>query len=300
MGKKFNDALQKARMIKTDEKYYADTYMDNIYLPQMPEKHIHMFEKGNGNELSPKNGKKEKAACIFSSSMLAYNFFSWIDKMHPLILDGIKYDRVVFEERFRVLRTRNSRANLDVVLVSEDKKTILLIESKFTEHFKLGPVKISNAYDDPNSYFPNIKGWERIFKQIRDRMKIGETAYFVGIKQFACHLIGISSVILNEDARKWFNQESWLHDGGLDLKGNETFIFKNIVFHPNEGEEKSRAEDYEALIKNFASGITFLPANLLFDNPIITYRDLWNMGLEKSINDDGLKAFLEKYLLVHA
>lgn len=298
MGKKFNDALQKARMIKTDEKYYADSYKDNIYLPEMPEKHIHMFEKGAGNELSPKNGKK--AACIFSSSMLAYNFFSWIDKMHPLILDGIKYDRVVFEERFRVLRTRNSRANLDVVLVSEDKKTILLIESKFTEHFKLGPVKISDAYDDPNSYFPNIKGWDRIFKHIRDRMETGETAYFVGIKQFACHLIGISSVILNEDARKWFNQESWLHDGGLDLKGNETFISKNIVFHPNEGEEKSRAEDYEALIKNFASNITFLPANLLFDNPIITYRDLWNMGLEKAINDDGLKAFLEKYLLVHA
>lgn len=230
MGKQFNDALKKVRMIKVDEKYYAGTYVDNIYLPQMLEKHRKMFEKGDGNELPPtKNGKKEKAVCIFSSSMLVYNFFSWIDKMHPLILDGIKYDRVVFEEQFRVLKTRNNKANLDVVLVSEDKKTILLIESKFTEHFKLGPAEISDAYDDPNSYFPNVKGWDRIIKQIRGRMESGEAAYFEGIKQLVCHLIGISSVILNEDARKLFNQKSWLHDGGLNLKGNETFIFKSIA-----------------------------------------------------------------------
>lgn len=301
MGKKFNDALQKARMITVDKDYYANTYVDNIYLPQMAEKHIRMFCKGEGKELLPKDGKKEKGACIFSSSMLAYNFFSWIDKNHPFIFDGVKYDRVVFEEQFRVLNNRNNKANLDVVLVSEDEKTILLLESKFTEHFKLGPVDISDAYDDPNSYYVNVEGWVPIIKQIRDRMNLGEKAYFEGIKQVACHLIGISSLILNNEARDWFNHNSWLHHiEGLNLKGDETIIFKSIVFHPQKGYEQTRAKDYESLNREFVSQIGFLPRNLILKNPIITYRDIWDMGLENSIKDNSLKEFLEKYLLVHA
>lgn len=301
MGKKFNDALQKARNIMVDKNYYANTYVDNIYLKQMAEKHIRMFCKGEGKELLPKDGKKEKAACIYSSSMLSYNFFSWIDKTHPLLFDGIKYNRVVFEEQFRVLKNRNNKANLDVVLVSEDEKTILLIESKFTEHFKLGPVDISDAYDDPKSYFANGTEWVQIIKRIRDKMDSGEEAYFEGIKQVACHLIGISSVILNNEARDWFNHNSWLHHiEGLNLKGDETFRFKSIVFHPNTKGEESRTDDYEALNRKFASDIKFLPANLLIDNPIITYRDIWNMGLETSLTDDNLKEFLARYLRVHA
>ena len=301
MGKKFNDSLQEARMITVDKDYYANTYVDNIYLPQMAEKHIRMFCKGEGKELLPKEGKKEKGACIFSSSMLAYNFFSWIDKEHPLLFDGVKYDRVVFEEQFRVLKNRNNKANLDVVLVSEDEKTILLIESKFTEHFKLGTVDISEAYDDPTSYFANGIRWVPIIKQIRDRMNSGEEAYFEGIKQVTCHLIGISSVILNDEARDWFNHNSWLHHiEGLNLKGDETFRFKSIVFHPNTEGEMIRSEDYEALNREFTLGINFLPAKLLIDNPIITYRDIWNMGLETSITDNDLKAYLARYLRVHA
>ena len=300
MGKKFNDALKKARMIEVDKNYYASKYMDNIFLPQMAEKHIRMFCKGEGKELLPKDGKKEKAACIYSSSMLSYNFFSWIDKTHPLLLEGVNYSRVVFEEQFRVLKNRNNKANLDVVLVSEDEKTILLFESKFTEHFKLGPVNISDAYDDPKSYFANGKEWAQIIKQLRDRMDSGEEAYFEGIKQVACHLIGISSVILNDEARDWFNHNSWLHHiEGLNLKGDETFRFKSIVFHPNTEGEKNRAVNYEALNRKFASNIDFLPANLKIDNPMITYRDIWDMGLEASITDNDLKAFLERYLRVH-
>ena len=300
MRKQFNKVLQKARDIPVDKNYYANTYVDNIYLTQMAEKHIRMFCKGEGKELLPKDGKKEKAACIFSSSMLAYNFFSWIDNNHPLIFDGVKYNSVVFEEQFRVLRNRNNKANLDVVLVSEDRKTILLIESKFTEHFKLGPVDISGAYDDPKSYFANGADWAQIVKQIRDRMDSGEEAYFEGIKQVACHLIGISSMILNEDARDWFNHNSWLHHiENMVLKGDETFIFKSIVFQPNTEEEKNRTVNYETLNKDFVSGISFLPKNLIIDNPIISYRDVWNNGLKTSIMNNDLKVFLERYLKVH-
>ena len=132
-------------------------------------------------------------------------------------------------------------------------------------------------------------------------MDSGEQAYFEGIKQVACHLIGISSVILNDEARDWFNHNSWLHHiEGLNLKGDEILRFKSIVFHPNTEREKNRAVNYEALNRKFASDIDFLPANLMIDNPIITYREIWDMGLEASITDNDLKAFLERYLSVHA
>ena len=83
MDKTFIKALSEAREIKCDEKGYASSYFDNIFQNEMDEKHIRMFCRGEGKELFPKEGEKEKAACIYSSSMLAYNFFSWIDKNIP-------------------------------------------------------------------------------------------------------------------------------------------------------------------------------------------------------------------------
>lgn len=301
MDNKFKDSLRVARGIEVDENYYANSYLDNIYPSQMAEKHIRMFCKGEGKELLPKDGKKEKGACIYSSSMLASNLFSWIDNGHPLEFDGVKYNRVIFEEQFLVLMSRHNRANLDVVLVSEDNKTILLIESKFTEHFKLGNVEISDAYYNIGSYFGDGSRWTGVFESIRDKIKNDEKAYFGGIKQVACHLVGISNVIWNEFARDWFNHNSWLHHiEGIDLNGDETFIFKSIIFCPNEGLEKFRSENYRELNKTFVSSIDFLPKNLIVDAPIITYRELWNNRVEKSITDEDLKAFLNKYLEVHA
>ena len=300
MTVQFKEALKKARGIQVDEAYYASTYEDNIYPPQMAEKHIRMFCKGEGKELFPKDGKKEKAACIYSSSMLAYNFFSWVNEEHPLHLGGITYNKVVFEEQFRVLQNRNNKANIDVALVSNDEKTILLFESKFTEQFSQSKVDIKEAYDDSDSYFDSGEEWIRVFKQIEERMKKDEKTYFEGLKQVACHLIGISSVIRNHHAREWFNQNSWLHHiNDITLSENKNYIFKSLVFHPKTKEESDRTADYMAKNDAFVSGITFLPKNLSIENPIITYRDVWDAGLRESIKDEELRHFLENYLLVH-
>ena len=311
MGKEFKDALKSARELKgADKDYYMPSYRDNIHGGRMDEKHIRMFCKGEGKELLPKDGKKEKGACIYSSSMLSYNFFSWIDKNHPLVLDGISYDKVVFEEQFRVLATRNNRANLDVVLVSEDGGTVRLFESKFTEQLdvKASLSSISDAYYDSGSYFEyeGVENWAKVFKEDLKGMVDGSSSrYYDGLKQVACHLVGISSMIRNAKARKWFNDNSWLAYA-LDLPaltGEENYIFQSIVFCPNTEEEKKRTEDYLKLNKVFVEEIKrlpdILPDNLSVDKPIITYRDLWNSGMEKSVEDPALKAYLEKYLKVH-
>lgn len=302
MDKTFVKALSEAREIKCDEKGYANSYLDNIFQNKMDEKRRRMFCQGEGKELFPKDGEKEKAACIYSSSMLAYNFFSWIDKKHPFFYEGIKYDKVFFEEQFRVLKNRNNKANLDVVLVSNDNHTIMLLESKFTEHFKTGKVVIKDAYFDPGSYFCKGEDWVSVFQNIQYRMDTSKDAYYEGLKQVACHLVGISSAILDDKARQWFNDNSWMHrleNIELSKENKTTFIFKSIVFHPKTKEEGTASQNYEKLNKDFIEGMDFLPENLRISNPIITYRHIWENGIRDSIQDSKQRAFLGRYLAVH-
>ena len=306
MCKEFKKKLVEARGIAVDKKnFYADSYQNNIYPGKMDEQHIRMFCKGGGKELFPKDGEKEKAAAVHSSSMLSYNFFHWIDEKHPLTLDGVRYTNVVFEEQFRVLSSRNNKANMDVVLFGknqEGEKTFLLFESKFTEHLNPKNIKvdIAEAYDDPEGYFAYGKEWVPVIKSLRERMSKDEATYFEGLKQVACHLMGISSVIENTKARAWFNRNSWLHDQfGIPLNGDEIFIFKSLVFHPKT-EEGKMSEEYEQKNKEFISNqIDFLPNNLNVRDPIITYRTLWGGGMKESIKNPDLIAYLERYLSVH-
>ena len=306
MGNTFIKNLINDCKIECDKRGYANSYLDNIFQNQMDEKHLRMFCRGEGKELFPKEGEKEKAACVYSSSMLAYNFFSWIDKEHPFCYAGIKYDKVFFEEQFRVLKSRNNKANLDVVLVSEDNNTILLLESKFTEHFKTGKIDIKDAYFEQGNYFCNGENWMRVFRDLQKRMAASaasKDAYYEGLKQVACHLIGISSAFLDDGARQWFNDNSWMHRlENIELKKeNKTdFIFKSIVFHPKAKEEGTASQNYEELNKEFVERIKFLPENLKISDPIITYRQIWNDGMRESIKDSKLRDYLtERYLAFH-
>ena len=297
--KKFKFQLRLARQIETDSNFYAESYLGNIYKGEMDEKFRKMFLNGGGKELLPNDGKKEKGACIYSSAMLAYNFFSWISENHPLVFEGVKYVKVLFEEKFHVLKNRNNKANIDVVLVSDDSQTILLLECKFTEHFKYKKVAISDAYFCPHSYYtisdsangshPHSSAWVKMMETLKEEMASGKEAYFEGIKQVICHLIGIC----NESASK-----------GKDAKSlytaNKNLIFKSVVFTPITEPEKTIAEEYIKYNKEFVSGINFLPENINISNPIITYRHIWNAGIKDSIQDPELKTYLEKYLIVHA
>ena len=140
-----------------------------------------------------------------------------------------------------------------MVLVSEDDNTILLLESKFTEHFKMGKVDIKDAYYEPGSYFCNGEDWVGVFQSLHNRMDASKDAYYEGLKQVACHLIGISSAILDDSARQWFNDNSWMNRlENIELKKeNKTvFIFKSIVFHPKTKEEGRASQNYEKLNKD--------------------------------------------------
>ena len=296
MTKEFIEALQNARGFESD---YANSYIENIFRP-MDEKYVRMFCGGGGKELLPKDGKREKAACVYSSSMLVYNFFSWINKDNSLEYEGVVYDKVVFEEQFRVLKNRNNKANIDVMLVSKDNNTILLFESKFTEHLSLANKVsyISDAYEMSESYFSNGNEWKDMIGALK-HLTCGKV-YYDGLKQVVCHLIGISSLVLNADSRKWFNNNSWLkYVEGIELDETKNYIFKSIVFHPRTKQDNELTDNYKILNKEFVGKINFLPDNISVENPIITYMDIWNAGMKESIKDNELKSYLERYLEVH-
>ena len=66
----------KERVDKSDVKangYFYD-FRKNVFTGKMDETYISMFLKGDGSELV------SKACAPHSSSMLAYNFFHWINK----------------------------------------------------------------------------------------------------------------------------------------------------------------------------------------------------------------------------
>ena len=281
-----------------------------------------MFDNGNGGELKGKDGNPAKAAAIHSSSMLAYNFFSWIDETHPFVYEGVKYDKVVFEEKLRVLEwstsdgkkfpKSNAKANMDVVLAGKNDEggtSLLFIESKFTEHLsnaRADLTKMVLSYSTPQCYFEKGGEWAELVEKWKEMARNNSNkVYFSGIKQDICHLVAISN-LMNGHTREWFNKEgaggkdkgSWLHYfRGLTLKGGEEVKFRNIVFSPPEKykDDCRYVENYRDLYDKFEQEVKkIIPAELNIG--LITYTDLWK-AMKPYIKDDNLGNYLQKRYL---
>ena len=111
--------------LNLDNKGYFKTLEENIY-GKMKMQYFEMFSNGAGKELD------EKARAVHSSAMLAYNFFSWINKDNEFIYNNIHYNDVQFEKKLNTIKGSSAPANIDIVLTSKDSKHMLFIESKFT------------------------------------------------------------------------------------------------------------------------------------------------------------------------
>lgn len=197
---------------------YLSTYAENVYFAgrkALTEGKFHdMFMAGDGHELedyTDENGKLHvaHARSIFSSSMLAYNFFHWISPEHPLILKGTTYDKVYFEVKFPVFakstkgRPVNRPSNMDVVLISDDCETVLCVESKYTEHTHNQAAEFADAYFTPSCYYKG-NPYRDSFIRFAFRYNGQKNGYYAGIKQYTSHLIGITNVMHDADALAWF------------------------------------------------------------------------------------------------
>lgn len=226
-----------------NNKGYLKCFLDNVYEQKMEPEHEKMFNHGSGSEL------QSKARAVHSSSMLGYNFFSWINEEHPFVWDDVTYTKVYFEVRLRTIKRSPAPANMDIVLDGTNKggkRVLLFIESKFLEYTNFDKMELSDSYIKPENYYVN-NPWNKVAESLIEMTK-DTKHYNGGLKQSFCHLVALNA-LEKPMALTWFNKNN-------DLKiENLTDIeirFMNAIFCPSEDyKEYERYCDYEKHYKSF-------------------------------------------------
>lgn len=275
---------------------YCMSVDDNVYPETMPDEYRKMFLNGSGNEL---NGK---ACAIYSSSMLSFNFFHWISPEHPFKMGRHTFTRVYFEVQMPTLQG-STPANMDVVLeeIHQDgKRTLLFIESKFTEHFSNSNQEMvkmnNNSYSRRNKklpYYPTNDGhfeeWKDVINHFAQESQ-EHTGYYDGIKQEICHFIALSNLKNDLKAREDYNRlyENKADIGHPVITGEEEFLFYNILFEPAEQFlEKDTFKGYSDLYSDLKKKIKFATNGI--KSAVCSYRKVYD-----SIDDSNEK--LKEYL----
>jgi hypothetical protein len=151
---------------------------------------------GNGDEI-------KKILTLHSSSRLALLcFYNVEQKPITLNIEGkdIRFNFSTFEFKNPVIRYPS---NMDVVLLSEDRNTVLFLESKFTEYYMSAgnqSAPIGKSYKTQNKYSKPIYARLReLGLKIEDRSdgkftlktEDGSLNYLDGIKQMISHYVGV-------------------------------------------------------------------------------------------------------------
>lgn len=285
MAEEFKQKLKDGQ--PCNDKGYFDSYKCNVYGGIMPTKFQKMFDDADGSELH------SKAEAIHSSSMLAYNFFHWIDSS-SFMFDDVEYTQVFFEIQMKTLINSNRPANMDVVLIDKECKNILFIESKFTEFFDPKPWKLSDKYTKGNAYNKDVD-WDYIITEIKKKLK--EYRYKEGIKQLTTHLFGIAN-LCKKKALDWFNTNNSLRLDEPFSKYSVKFI--NLIFEPQKESFNNEHNSYEKYKELFGEAQKVIDDRIkIGDNSLNiiwkSYTDLWEV-MKNQINKD-LRDFLwQRYM----
>lgn len=270
-----------------DANGYLCDFLDNVYGNKMNEEHRKMFEHGSGSEL------QTKARAVHSSSMLGYNFFSWIDEQHPFIWEDVSYTKVYFEVQLRTIRRSPAPANMDIVLDGtnkDGKRVLLFIESKFLEYTSKGAYKLSSSYSNWKNYFENTGDWGAIDYEMRVETRSQNERYNEGLKQSFCHLVALNAM-RDERALAWFNTNNVLK---IDNLNDVEIRFMNAIFSPNErfGAEHKLYNDYKEYYAWFMRFIERI-APYSVQPKWFSYSDIWKQ-MKSQINDQDRIAFLQR------
>jgi nucleoid DNA-binding protein len=158
----------------------------NLYYP-LKEAEIESFKKADGNEL------ETKAAKVNSSAALLLNVFTPLRRGEKITLQGFgEFNSYELEKQLQVLNGNGKKANIDMLL--ENKKSIIYIESKFTELFYYRKkATTSSSYQDMRKY-PNKDIYQAAIQFI-DKYQLYDA------NQLVKHTIGIYRDCLNNPDR---------------------------------------------------------------------------------------------------
>ena len=170
---------------------------------------IPLFDKQYAKAVSGNGDEKKKILTLHSSSRLALLTFYNVDAEHILSLDingeSIDFDFSTFEFKNPVI---GYPSNMDVVLVSQDRKSVFFLESKFSEYYlsagmKSAPISTQYATNKYSHWFYDSE-WlasiginnsydheDKSQKKFELFMKDNQINYLDGFKQMISHYIGI-------------------------------------------------------------------------------------------------------------
>lgn len=217
--------------IKDIENKYKDKKIEVIsdYLKktfEINESEFSSFDRAITQVCSGSGNEAEKITVLLSSSLCCLLFFYNI-KEKPIEIDLgnnniVRFNRAFFEVQNEVI---NNTSNVDVVLVSENKKTVLFLESKFAEYYLYnGCYHISTQYLDHrisktfynteimNSFNFTIKtkkdgtiekktdedGYETFCVDSKKTINKKCKGYVEGVKQMMSHYIGVDNFLENK------------------------------------------------------------------------------------------------------
>ena len=202
---------------------------------------------GNGNE-------KQKILTLHSSSLLAFLCFNDIAN-HPITIDGIVYDEVMFEVKNNVINNSPGKSNIDVLLMGEKRKKLLFLESKFTEYLSGGKVTLSphryeefysmltekNNFRFSAGYLPVNSKTDKSQKTQYALYKGKKTSeYLEGIKQAFSHLLGIATGPAKKQTKGNEDYTRSLLENADEIK------FASIVFNC----DNKKFDDYKLLYES--------------------------------------------------
>lgn len=220
----------------------------NIFKPGITEenwnKKFIMAISGDGQEL-------RRITTLHSSSLLALLFFCSVNKTNPIKIGKSTFDKVYFEVKNKVFKNASPKdkpSNVDIMLVSNDNKTILFLESKFTEYDQNGKVEISEKYHKFYSrlldFIPTLKFCNGILELKEDK----NSQYLYGIKQMFSHLIGLLTEPWNESKNKI----------KVLIQNAEKIELGSIVFNWNSSLYAKYNDFFSTIFQNFEN-----PSNIL-------------------------------------
>ena len=202
---------------------------------------------GDGNE-------KSRILTLHSSSLLAFLCFNDVAN-HPITIDGIVYDEVMFEVKNNVINNSPGKSNIDVLLMGENRKKLLFLESKFTEYLSGGNVTLSphryeefysmltekNNFRFSAGYLPVNSKTDKSQRTQYALYKGKKTSeYLEGIKQAFSHLLGIATGPAKKQTKGNEDYTRSLLENADEIK------FASIVFNC----DNKKFDDYNRLYKS--------------------------------------------------
>lgn len=214
---------------------------------------------GDGNE-------KSRILTLHSSSLLAFLCFNGVAN-HPITIDGIVYDEVMFEVKNDVINASLGKpSNIDVLLMGENRKKLLFLESKFTEYLSggkvfLSPDRYKEFYDllldkldlpfkasfNKVNHKPDKSHSEPFVTEeycLINKNNVRTSEYIGGIKQAFSHLLGIATGPANKQLPENESYKMSL------LENAEEIRFATIVFNCDNDKFKKYDDLYKSVFEN--------------------------------------------------